>query len=51
MHNLKVESYVLFDGQTEALSLGDSISRSPGKTAPRRPGGDGIERSFATKGK
>ena len=27
-HNLKVESYVLFGGQTEDLSLEDSISDS-----------------------
>ena len=26
MHNLKVESYVLFDGQTENLSLGHRLS-------------------------
>ena len=31
MHNLKVEKYVLFGGQNEDYSLGDSISDSSEK--------------------
>jgi len=36
VHNLRVESYVLFGGQNSGLKPGDSTSRNPEKTALRR---------------
>lgn len=49
MYNLKVDGK-FYLGQNEALTPGGSISSNPEKTAPRRQGGAGIHRSFATKG-
>ena len=49
MHNLKVENYVLFSGQTEDLSLGYSLSESSGGLLGRGEGGTRMHRSFCNK--
>ena len=37
-HNLKVEIYLLFNGNLQDFSLGDSISNGPERIALRRVG-------------
>ena len=52
MHDLKVESSVLFSRHTEEFNSRSSISSNPERTAPRSKGGEPkIYRSFATNGK
>ena len=46
MHNLKVDSYVLFGELTEDYSLGDHLSDSSEELLQRGKGGAMIYRSF-----
>ena len=49
MHNLKVESYVLFSGHSEDFKPGGSLSDSSEGLLQRGKQGARIYRSFATK--